>query len=447
MPRLVSIDRETPLLLPPSIQEWVAEDDIARFILDCVEAVEESALLYNHRNSGSRQYPPRMMLALLIYCYSHGVTSSRKIEKLTYRDVSVRFITGNHHPDHDTICPFRRNNGDLFRHTFTTVLGLAASMKIANVGEVAIDGSMIFADASRDKTLSRKQLEEGIAEFEEIVADLEAEAEKTDQREEAEDDGEPPEALRNARARRDELRRSLELLNNQTEERHEKRKSEQEKFERRCQEDPDTPGTKPTSLPAEPKQEDTINQTDPEARLMKPKRGGGRSMPGYNAQLAVNADVSCPLIVAASVVDEAGDKRQLEPMARAAKGNCPTLQRVHVDTGYDTTAQVFEVETGLGVHVQGPVSKPARSGGSSRKSAQREKTSRYRKAMSASMRGESGRRSYRLRKTTVEPVFGLIKRGLGFRRFTLRGLGKVNIEWTLVALAHNLRLLHGKAMV
>ena len=147
------------------------------------------------------------------------------------------------------------------------------------------------------------------------------------------------------------------------------------------------------------------------------------------------------------MVDEAGDKRQLEPMLRAAKSQCPTLQRVHVDTGYDTASQVYAVEKELGVFVQGPVSKPARSGGSSRKSTQREKTSKYRKGMAATMRGESGRRSYRLRKTTVEPVFGLIKRVLGFRRFTLRGLEKANLEWTLVALAHNLRYLHARTLV
>ena len=123
--RLISIDRETPLLLPPAIQDWVPKGDISRFILDAVAVIDDGACHFNWRGTGSAQYPPLMMLALLVYCYAHGIFSSRRIERATWRDIGARFITADTHPDHDTIAAFRRDNGALLKACFTGVLGLS----------------------------------------------------------------------------------------------------------------------------------------------------------------------------------------------------------------------------------------------------------------------------------------------------------------------------------
>src|ERR1700761_3810843 len=127
--RFVNIDRETPMLLPPDLSDWVAKDDLARFILDAVQVCDLRRAQVNHRGSGSAQYPPGMMLALLIYCYAHRLFSSRQIEQATYHHLSVRYLCGNLHPDHDTIATFRRQNEKLLADTFTHVLLLARELK------------------------------------------------------------------------------------------------------------------------------------------------------------------------------------------------------------------------------------------------------------------------------------------------------------------------------
>ena len=123
--RFVNVDRDTPLLLPPDLRDWVPEDDMVHFVLEAVDGVDTSTFRINWRGTGSKQYPPRMMLALLVYCYSHGIFGSRRIERATYRDVGVRLLSGDTHPDHDTICKFRRDNQTAFAAAFLHVLELA----------------------------------------------------------------------------------------------------------------------------------------------------------------------------------------------------------------------------------------------------------------------------------------------------------------------------------
>lgn len=156
--RLVNVDRDTPLLLPPSIQEWVPQDDMSRFIVDAVGLLEERYFGYNWRGSGSEQYPPRMMLALLIYCYANRLFSSRRIERATYRDIAVRYISADTHPDHDTIAKFRRENGELIKSCFIEVLSLAREMKVVKVGDVATDGSKLEANAAKRRVKTKQEL-------------------------------------------------------------------------------------------------------------------------------------------------------------------------------------------------------------------------------------------------------------------------------------------------
>ena len=179
--KLVTIDRLTPLLLPPSLQDWVESDDVVHLIIDAVEAIDESCCHYNWNGTGSSQYPPRMMLALLVYCYSSGIFSSRRIER-PLRDVAVRLLTGDTHPDHDTIAAFRRENGVLFEACFVQVLALARRMKVGRLGDIAIDGSVVEANAAKRRTVSAEAIGQELAGLEETVAELTRRAEESNGR-------------------------------------------------------------------------------------------------------------------------------------------------------------------------------------------------------------------------------------------------------------------------
>ena len=148
MSHFVEAHRDQPFLLPPDLREWVPEDDLAHFVLEAVERVDLRHFRVNERGSGSPQYPPRLMLALLIYSYANGIFSSRRIERATYRDLGVRYLAANTHPDHDTICKFRRENEAAIAETFLQVLLLARELKLLTVGTVSVDGTKLDANAS-----------------------------------------------------------------------------------------------------------------------------------------------------------------------------------------------------------------------------------------------------------------------------------------------------------
>jgi len=434
--RLVSIDRETPMLMPPTIQEWVGRDDMARFVVDAVGAVSQEQCRYNWRGSGDEQYPPHMMLALLIYCYANGTFSSRKIERATYRDVAVRYITGDTHPDHDTIATFRRENGQLFQACFVRVLEVAKVLKIKCVGEVAIDGSIVEANASKTRVLSREQMRKQEVELEQQVEELLERARRAEVREaQAEDGHRLPDELVQVEKRREAMKRALETLGKKTAHRAAQRQQERQDFDR------SGPGSPPRALEVEVQDADTLNLTDPDARLLPQKKGGYAS--SYNVQAAVQAASNAPLILATAVCDQSNDRRQLEPMIERTLAWHPDTKRVLVDSGYDNSAQIYKMEQRHRVVIYCPPEEKCDEGRKSlRRSEARERTEAYRQGMRACMKSSFGRQSQRLRSTTVEPVFGWIKKTLGFQRFHLRGLAKVNLEWNLVCLAFNFQLIN-----
>jgi len=432
--RMVVVDRETPMLMPPSIQEWVGKDDMARFVVDAVEAVEESACRYNWRGSGDEQYSPRMMLALLVYSYAHGVFSSRKIEVATYRDIAVRYICADNHPDHDTIAKFRRENRELFRDSFAQVLQLARELELKRVGEVALDGTMLEAASSRRGVKSKKQLEEELCRLQGRIEGLLEQAEKVDEREAGSGSGSRmPKELAKAQTRQAKLREAMERLKEVSQERHEERERERKAFDR------EGPGEPPKPLAQEPKEEDTITLGEAQAALLPQKKGG--HAPGYNAQIAVQADPVLPLILANGVCQASNDRRQLAPMAKKIRQAAPETGAILVDSGYDNSAQIFAVEREMGAIVYCPPQACERPPAGKQRGARR-KTFQYRQAMRACLRSDYGARSQRVRSTTVEPVFSWIKKTMGFQRFSLRGLAKVQTEWDLVCLAFNMALLH-----
>ena len=152
--RLVNVDRNTPMFLPCDLREWVPTDHMVHFILDAIEQIPTGHFHVNHRGTGSEQYPPAMMLALLIYCYATGRSGSRTIEAATYSDVAVRYLCANVHPDHDSICTFRRENKVAIEAAFVKVLQLARELKLARVGTISIDGTKMLANASKHAAVS-----------------------------------------------------------------------------------------------------------------------------------------------------------------------------------------------------------------------------------------------------------------------------------------------------
>jgi len=435
--RLVNIDRDTPMLMPPSIQDWVSEDDMAHLVLDAVALIDPNSLRYNWRGSGSQQYPPELMLALLIYCYAHGIFSSRKIQRATYRDVAVRFITGDTHPDHDTIATFRRDNAALFKTCFVKVLQLAQQSGLARMGEVSLDGSIIPACGSKRQVLSKKEMQEQLLQLEAKVEALTQQAEATDQHEAGSADGTTlPEELTHAKQRRERLRAAMKQLDARTSNDAEQREQERERF------DKSGPGEPPRRLRSMPAPTDSLTLSEPEARML-PLKGGGYA-PAYNVQLAVEAQSATPLILACDVCDQCNDRRQLEPMTEQLMQHCPATRCVYADKGYDNSAQIYLMEQRHGVSIECAMQTSKRAcqaGNESR--GPRQRTRKWRAQRLLQMQAEDGRalRNRRLRATTVEPVFGWIKKTLGFERFHLKGLRKVRAEWSLVCLGFNLALL------
>src|SRR6266849_10438969 len=181
--RLVNIDRQTPMFLPCDLREWVPSDHIVHFILDAVEQLPTEHFHVNDRGTGSEQYPPVMMLALLIYCYATGRFGSRTIEAATYSDVAVRYLCANLHPDHSSLCEFRVVNKAAFRAAFVSVLQLAQQLHLTRVGAVSVDGSKIQANASKHAAVSYQRAGEMIEQLELEVKELMERAQKAEAKE------------------------------------------------------------------------------------------------------------------------------------------------------------------------------------------------------------------------------------------------------------------------
>src|SRR5258707_7583523 len=170
--RFVEVDRNTPMLLPADLRDWVPEDDLVHFVIEAVKTLPTGEFVVNERGTGYAQYPPSMMLALLIYGYANGIFSSRRIERATYRDLGVRFLTGDTHPDHDTICSFRRQNEKLIAKFFVRVLELARELKLLQVGTISVDGTRLKANASKHRGVSYQRSGQLIKQLEEDVQEL-----------------------------------------------------------------------------------------------------------------------------------------------------------------------------------------------------------------------------------------------------------------------------------
>jgi transposase len=418
------------MLLPPDLRQWVPEDDLVHFVINAVETMRLPGLRVNTRGSGSKQYPPRMMLGLLVYCYANGVFGSRRIERATYRDVAVRYLTGDTHPDHDTICAFRRENGMAVKQAFAEVLQLARQMGLVKLGTVSVDGTHIKANASKHKGLRYDRAGELEKLLGKDIEELLARAEKAD-RQETSDDQKLPQEI----ARREAL---LEKMRWARQELEKRAKNEEE--QKTHKDDPGGPEQASTPGQGQPKDSQQINLTDPDSCLMRKSRYDSYEQ-AYNAQVVVEADGS-QLVLATDVLTTPSDANELEVALEKVVQSVGPIQRMLADGGYVNAEAIGEVGQKVDLYVA-----IARADNSYRRYDFRPRKKRAAKkiidprlrAMRKKVTSEEGRRIYRRRAATVEPVFGVIKAALGLRQFLLRGLEKVRIEWDLVCLAYNVR--------
>jgi transposase len=425
--RQVNVDRVTPMLLPPDLRDWVADNELARFILDAVDLSDVILAAVNERGSGSEQYPPGMMLALLIYCYATGLFSSRRIERATYDSVAVRYICGNHHPDHDTIANFRSSNAAIVRKAFVRVLELSREVGLLKVGTVSIDGTKLKASASKRATLSQRQIEEELRALNAQVVERMDAASAAD-RAENQDPGALPPQLVDPHVRKTKLLAAQAALKEREEARARRIASgEQQDDSRRKKAGSRGP---------------QVNLSDPQSGLM-PGPGGGPFIQGYNAQAAVDADGS-GLILGARVTHECNDRRELVADLESIPPELGAPTAVLADSGYDHQGQIQQVESRIGALVYCPPqgSKAAAVPGAKWASRAKErKVTEARERMRARLQSSQGRALYARRQVVSEPVFAAIKNAIGFRRFSMRGLPKVELEWQLVALAYNCRTI------
>ena len=438
------VDRATPFLLPPSVEDWLPKDHLARFVVDIVDQLDLSALTRQYRGTGSAAYHPTLMLGLLIYGYCTGVYSSRRIVAATHESIAFRYIAVNEQPDHDSLCAFRQRFLKEIEVLFVQVLCIARQMKLLKLGTIALDGTKVHANASRHSALSYGHAQKIEAQLESEVKAMLAHAEAADQ--------EPlpkglniPEELSRREARLAAIRQAKAQIEARATERDAQEKADFDAKMTAREEKTTRTGKKPGGKPPTPpsasvRATDQVNLTDADSRIM-PGTGTGFEQ-SYNAQAAV--DTESMLIVATDMAQVATDKQQLEPMLEVLAGLPKALGRVQhllADNGYFSAANVehcvqAKIEPLLAAGRDGhhphwadrfteppPLSEPA--------SAVERMTHR--------LKTIQGRKLYGLRKQTVEPVFGIIKSVMHFRQFLLRGLEAVRGEWSLVTMAWNIK--------
>jgi len=447
MQNFVQADRNQPYLLPPDLREWLPDDDLAHFVVAAVERVPLGRFRVNARGTGSAQYHPRMMLALLVYCYANGIFSSRRIERASYRDIGVRYVMANTHPDHDTICKFRRENLAAVQSGFVEVLLLAKELQLLQVGRVSVDGSKVDANASKRRSIRYDRAVALRAQLGGEVKALLAAAERADGEDVAD-----PQQLPEELARREQLAAQLDAacarLEKQAKAQAERARAEYERKVAAREARTGRGKGRRIKPPAEtPKAKAQVNLTDADSGLMrKNKRSEYRQ--AYNAQAVVDADGS-QLVLGARVSRCASDRNELVADVDSVPAAVGTPTQVLADNGYATGTEVktltrreIDVLVAVGTadrrrpHDFRPLPDP------NQVTEPKPPKAPWRVAMQEKLSADANRDSYRLRQQTVEPVFGIIKQAMGFRQFLLRGHAKVTLEWQLLTLAYNCKRLH-----
>lgn len=467
---------DQPLLLPPSLQDWVPEDHLARFIVEVADELDLSKILAVYEGQDGRglaAYHPVMMVRLLLYGYCRGVVSSRKIERATYEDVAFRYLSADQHPDHDTISNFRQRHLQNIAELFMQALQLCDKAGRIKLGHVAIDGTKLKANASKHKAMSYDRMTEKEKQLREEVEKLLAQAVETDAEEDARygrgnRENDLPAELARRESRLKKIAAAKAALEQEARERAvaEKAAVEAKLEERRKQEEEQGKkiGGRPPQAPdpeqAKPGAKEQKNFTDPESRIMMD--GATKSFQqAYNAQAAV--DSHWQVIVAAAITQEANDKKQLVPMLEQTERNIGSKPKhVTADAGYFSEAAVTDPKVeGIDLLVapdrqrHGQLSDQGQLIHNVPKAEAEQSQSvgvgaegiavagqSLAEQMREKLRSPAGKAIYKMRKAVVEPVFGQIKERRKLRGFLFRGLEKVKAEWKIICLTHNLLKLY-----
>jgi transposase len=442
-----AVDRETIYLFPPSVQDWLPEKHLARFVVDVVSNLDLHELKMPYTGVGSEAFHPEMLLALLFYGYATGVFSSRKLEQATYDSIAFRYIAANTHPDHDTIANFRQRFLQQLKPLFLQILLLAKALGFLKMGKISLDGSKIQANASRHSALSWGHATELEQQLQQEITRLLTMAEAAD-REEVPDGMDIPSELARREERLKAIAEAKAKLEARAAERHAAEQAEYEakrtEREAKAQTRGGTPkGPEPKAPEPGPRDSDQINLTDEESRILP--TSGKSFQQAYNVQAGVETESL--LIVTEHVTQNANDKQEVRPTLEALQQLAEPLGRPEAllsDTGYFSQANVEAchnaqitpfIAAGREPHhlslEQRWTEPPALTPDASPV-----------EAMKHQLQTPEGRAIYGQRKCTVEPVFGIIKSVLGFRQFRLRGLKAVSGEWTLVSIGWNLKRMH-----
>ncbi len=447
MAQFRTIDRHTPYLLPPCIDDWVSEDHLARFIVEALDQLDLSGLTKRYGTGGVAPYHPVVLLGVLIYGYATGTFSSRKLEKATHESVVFRFVAANQHPDHDTLAHFRARFLNEIEELFVQVLKIAVEMKLTQLGKVCLDGTKIHANASRHSALSYGHIEKLEAQLKAEVQELLELAEKTDQAEAQTLSAAVnlPEELKRREVRLAAMAEAKKKIEARAKERFERENAEyQAKLAARLEKEKATgkkaSGKAPTPPQEGPRESDQINLTDEQSRIM-PVSGGGFEQ-AYNAQAAV--DVGSMLIIAPGLTQAPNDKQQITPMLETLANQAPTqgqITHLIADTGFCSEDNMLACEQSNIVPLLALARENHHPGWRERHTepVPLTGTPTPTEMMAHRLKTSEGRKLYALRKQTVEPVFGIIKSVMGFRQFSMRGLAKARGEWTLVCMAWNLK--------
>jgi len=412
------------LLLPPSLQDWLPENHLSYFVSDVVDHLDLASIegYYEKDNRGQPPYHPRMMTKILVYAYCVGVFSSRKIQSRLMEDVAFRVLAAGNLPDFRTISDFRKIHHKALGELFKQVLQMGLEAGAIKLGRVALDGSKVKANASKHKAMSYGRMKERERSLRKEVRKLLDQAQAVDDEEDAlygkdKSGDELPEELSRRETRLKRIREAKKALEKRAREEAEERgKSEKE--------------VKKTK----PKKKAQYNFTDSESRIMK---GSDGYVQGYNAQAAVES--TSQLIVGQAVTQDANDKKQVTPMVETIEqqsGQKP--EQLVADSGYCSEQNLEHLE---GQQIDAYVATEKVKHGKQTVACKRgpmPKGATRVDRMKRKLQTKAGAKTYATRKWIVEPVFGQIKQARGFRQFLLRGIKKVQAEWAMVCMTHNI---------
>lgn len=392
MGRFLPYQPDQAYLLPPSVKEELGQDHLVFFIHETVEHLDLSSFEQVYGSEGGELYHPSLMLKVWLYAYATGITSARRLEQRIREDLGLRYLAGGAKPDNWALSAFRRRHRRGLNDVFTQVLEMARGMKLGRLGQVAIDSTRIGAAASRNRLETEERLRQERAKLRHMVRKWQKRCDEED-----------PNEGSGSRVQLERLQEQLEQMPRRLEK---LRKS----------------GLKKQS------------RTDPEARFLRERSGFAL---GYTADVAVNED---HLIVGQRVTQAAADNASLLPLVEEAERQTGAkVEQVLADAGFFSLDNIEELER-RGVDVYLPDSNLARE----LNTGQRCKPLRLsptQRRMRQKLRGPAGRAVYGRRKGLVEPVLGTLKEQRGMKRFRLRGLDKVNIEFTMAAITFNLTRL------